>query len=182
MADRDRRRQEEQDGQAAEQSLQDDRAERRHAEPAHPAPRIDLPRPHGQDDRQEADRAGDQPVAVLVEDAADHLLEREREHEPAVVFGQSGTASPESVLVTMPPAAMSSTVEADDELDVAVEPDHGAAALNVKLTVFGFLLAERDALRLRSRASRATLRSCRCRAAGSSARTCRRWPSPRSTG
>jgi hypothetical protein len=28
------------------------------------------------------------------------------------VLGQSGTASPESVLVTMPPAAISSTVDA----------------------------------------------------------------------
>jgi hypothetical protein len=32
------------------------------------------------------------------------------------VFGQSGTASPERVLVTMPPAAISSTVEATTSL------------------------------------------------------------------
>ena len=32
------------------------------------------------------------------------------------VFGQSGTESPESVLVTMPPAAMSSTVAATTSL------------------------------------------------------------------
>ena len=44
----------------------------------------DHPGPHGKDDRQEADRARDHAVAVLVEDAADHLLQREREHELAV--------------------------------------------------------------------------------------------------
>ena len=42
------------------------------------------------------------------------------------VFGQSGTERPEPVLVTMPPAAMSSTRAADDELDVAVQPDHAS--------------------------------------------------------
>ena len=54
----------------------------------------------------------DQPMAVLVEDAAHHLAEREREHLVAVVVGQSGTERPELVLVTMPPAATSSSVAA----------------------------------------------------------------------
>src|SRR3712207_8840374 len=42
------------------------------------------PQPDGLDEDQEPHRAGDQPMAVFVEDAADHLVERKREHEPAV--------------------------------------------------------------------------------------------------
>ena len=42
------------------------------------------PEPGDQADGQEADGRRDQPVAVLVEDPADHVLEREREHVLAV--------------------------------------------------------------------------------------------------
>ena len=76
--------QEEQHRQAAEHALRDHGAERRDAEPLHPAPRLGDPQPGREDDREEADRAGDQPMAVLVEDAADPLGWREREHVPAV--------------------------------------------------------------------------------------------------
>ena len=61
------------------------------------------------------------------------------------MVGQSGTERPEPVLVTMPPAAISSTVDGGDELRVAVEPDHACCgsvalpaggALNVNVTSF----------------------------------------------
>ena len=52
------------------------------------------------------------------------------------VFGQSGTASPESVLVTMPPAAMSSTVEATTSLMYRWSQVTALVALNVKLMFF----------------------------------------------
>ena len=108
---RDRGRQEEQDGQAAEHPLQDDRAERHHAQPLHPASRIRQPQPGGQDDREEADGAGDQPVAVLVEDAADPLRGREREHVLAVGRRPVGHREPGPVLVTRLPARTRRTVQ-----------------------------------------------------------------------
>ena len=50
----------------------------------HPGTRFDPPQHARHHQDQEADGAGDQPVTVLVEDPADHVLEREREHEPAI--------------------------------------------------------------------------------------------------
>ena len=102
---------------------------------ADPAARIDLPRPDRQDDRQEADRAGDHPVAVLVEDPADHLLEREREHELAV--GVRPVRHRQSGIGARDHAAGGNQEHrrGDDELDESVEPDHGVVALKAKPTV-----------------------------------------------
>src|SRR5439155_3296980 len=79
-----RRGQEEEDRQAAEHALRDNGAERGDTEPAHPASRLPQPQPGGEHDGQETDARRDESVGVLVEDAADHFREREREHVPAI--------------------------------------------------------------------------------------------------
>ena len=84
VSGRDGGRQEEEHGQPAEDALGDDGAESGRPEPFHPAARFAESQPRGEDDRQEADRARDETVTVFVEDAADPLRRREREHVPAV--------------------------------------------------------------------------------------------------
>ena len=106
-----RRRQEQNDGQAAEQSLEDYRAEGRETKLAHPGSRVDPPDPHRENDREKADRARDQPMTVLVEDAADHFFQGEREHEGAVRIRRVRDREARTLLVTIPPAAIRSTVE-----------------------------------------------------------------------
>ena len=79
---------------AAEQALQDHGAQRGEAEHAHPSARLGAPDPDRKNDREEADGAGDQPVAMLVEDPAHHVSHREREHRPAVAGGPVRNGEP----------------------------------------------------------------------------------------
>ena len=55
---------------------------------------------------------------MLVENSSHHVLDGEREHVPTVLVGQSGTARPDPVLVTGPPAEISSTVAAGNQFCV----------------------------------------------------------------
>ena len=87
---RHRIREEEQDRDAAEDALRDHGAECRDAEPAEPAAPLRQPQPDGQDDREEAHRARDEAVSMLVEDVRDPHRRREREHVPAVAGGPVG--------------------------------------------------------------------------------------------
>ena len=101
MADRNRLGQQVDHCDAAEQPLSHDRTQRRPGHPAHPPARLSAPGPEHQADGQQTDGARDQPMAVLVENAADHLREREREHEVAVCVrpvgnGQSRVRAPVS--------------------------------------------------------------------------------------
>src|SRR5688572_19321619 len=74
------------------------------------------------------------------------------------VFGQSGTASPESVLVTIPPAAMSSTVEAATNVAKRCNQINGLPesigacrrGFEGERELLRFLLTERDGLCLRA--------------------------------
>ena len=81
---RNSRRKKKQDRQASEHALKNHGSERRDTEPFHPAARIGNPQPRGEKNREKAHRARNQPVSVLVEDAADPLRRRERKHVPAV--------------------------------------------------------------------------------------------------
>ncbi len=96
MADRDWRRQPQEDCETAEQPLQDDRSECPDSKPADPAAVIDTPRPHREDDGEHADDACNHSMPMLVENSPDHLFEGEREHEMAVGvwpvwYGEPGT-------------------------------------------------------------------------------------------
>ena len=74
-------------------------------------------------------------MAVLVEDPADHLLEREREHELAVGVRPVRHRQPGVGARDHAAGGDQEHRRGDDELDVAMEPDHGVVALNAKLTV-----------------------------------------------
>ena len=135
VTDRDRRGQEEQDRQPAQHALRDHRRERADAEPPQPPPRLNHPQPHGEDDRQEADGARDHPMPVLVQDAADHLLERKREHEVAVRVRPVGHCQSRVGAGDHAAGGDEQHGCGGDGLDVAVQPAH-VVALNVKLTGF----------------------------------------------
>ena len=68
------------------------------------------PKPKRETDRQKADGGGGDTMAVLVEDPATHLLKAKVNMFSPNVVGQSGTASPLPVLVTIPPATMRNSV------------------------------------------------------------------------
>ena len=59
-----------------------------------PSARLRAPQPDGEHEDQEADGAGDEPMRVLEANPADHLLERKREHEPAVGVRPVGHRQP----------------------------------------------------------------------------------------
>ncbi len=65
--------QEEQNGEASEDSLEDDRSERGHGEEAQPAALFDTPRPDGENDGQQSDELGYHAMTVLIFHTADHV-------------------------------------------------------------------------------------------------------------
>ena len=75
VANRNRRRQEQEDGHPAEQPLENNGAQRANPSLRTQRSRIDPPGPDGENDREESDRARDQPVPVLVEDPADPFVQ-----------------------------------------------------------------------------------------------------------
>ena len=112
MPDRNRRRQLEEHRDPAEHPLGDHCTQGDDRQRLHPRARVLHPDPHGQRDREHADRAGEQPVAVLVDDAANHRDSGKVNIDQPYVIGQSGTERPEPVLVTSPPAMTRSHVHA----------------------------------------------------------------------
>ena len=78
MRCRNRRREEEQDRQSAQNPLCDDCAEGGDAEPPHPPPRVRHPQPDREHDGEEPEPGCDEPMAVLIEDSADPLRRREQ--------------------------------------------------------------------------------------------------------
>src|SRR5262245_37429038 len=129
-------RQKEQNGDATEDSLKHDGPESGESEHPYPSAWLSKPDPEGENNREESDRAGDEPMAVLVEDSAHHVFERKREHRPAVTRGpignrETGTGAGDE----------SSGDEQHDgagrhELRIPVEP-HGKA-LDFRLWALGF--------------------------------------------
>ena len=94
MSDRDRGRQKEENGQAAQDALSDDRSERREAKHAHPRTIVASPKPDREYDGQAAYEGGDHPVSVFVENSTDHLIERESKHEMSVGVRPVGDGKP----------------------------------------------------------------------------------------
>jgi hypothetical protein len=90
VRDRDRVRQVPENSDAAEDSLRDDRGERDISETPDPRPWLRSIEPDCQYDDQKADRTGDQTMQVFIKNAADHLAQRERPHQPAVGVGPVG--------------------------------------------------------------------------------------------
>src|SRR5262249_39278218 len=84
VCDRDGSRKKIQHRDPAENALSDHDAERDDGKPAQPAPRLANPHPDDHDDREAADRRGDEPMDVLVENVRDPHRGREREHAPPV--------------------------------------------------------------------------------------------------
>ena len=72
MRHRDRRRQEEQDRDAAEHALTDHDRDGERSQPADPWALLAPPEPHGQDDGEKSDRRRNHPVAVLEQHAPHH--------------------------------------------------------------------------------------------------------------
>ncbi len=78
MDDRDRLRPE-QDPEAAQHSLHRHEEHRGDAERPHPPPPLAAPEGEGEPDREQADQGPEEPVAVFIEDTADHLRPRVEE-------------------------------------------------------------------------------------------------------
>ena len=87
---RHRRRQEIEDCDAAQRSLEANGSQGRQAQHPHPPAALGFPNPERQHDREEPDAARDEAMAVFVEDSAHHVLHRKREHVPAVAGGPVG--------------------------------------------------------------------------------------------
>src|SRR5262249_46454934 len=73
MSRRNRRRKKEEDREAAEDSLSHDDTQRGHTEPFHPSTALAQPQPQDEKYREKTDRAGDQAMAMFVENPADPL-------------------------------------------------------------------------------------------------------------
>ena len=138
MSDRDGSGQQEENGDAAEEALQDHRTERGSREPANPAPGVDTPRPHDQRDREHADDAGNHPVPVLVEDPTHHLVERERKHEVSVCVRPVGHRQPGIGTGDHSAGSKQQHGAPGQKRGEAVESSHGVAVdpLKVKLNSF----------------------------------------------
>ena len=77
-------RKEEQHGDAAEHPLQNDGTQRRKPQRAHPSARLRPPQPEREHDRQQSHARGNQPMAMLIKNSADHVSEWKGVHRPAV--------------------------------------------------------------------------------------------------
>ena len=145
--------------------------------------RFRAPEKDHEPDREHADDGRDQPMAVLVEDAADHAAEREREHLVAV--GGRPVGHGEAGVRARDHAAGRDEEErrGDEQTSVAMEPDHRTASVG----------AERERQRRRVAGADGDLRGPRAEllvprfdrvGAGRHARrtrTCRQRRSPRRT-
>lgn len=87
---RNRRRQKEFHGDAAENGLRDDQTERAPGEVAEPAAGFTLLGPDGENDGEDADEAGDHAMAVLVKNSADHGRKERAVRKRPVRNGEAG--------------------------------------------------------------------------------------------
>ena len=112
MGNRDRIREEPQDGDAAEDALRDDRAERDVAEPPHPSSRFGETRSHTARTRIRKPTLLAMSRCVCSKRIPPTIFSSGNVNmfQPYVV-GQSGTDRPDPVLVTRPPAKISTAVE-----------------------------------------------------------------------
>ena len=84
MGHRNPRRQHVQHGQSAQKALNTDRDQRHRAEPLDPARQTGKPQPRAQHDRQKTYGGADEPMHMLIPNAADPFGRRKREHVLAV--------------------------------------------------------------------------------------------------
>jgi len=87
---------------------------------SNPGPRIDTPREDHEANRQKADRTGDEPVPVLVENPPGHVLQWERKHlvpvrGGPVGHGQAGAGADRNCETQLRPAEWSASQEADGQ-------------------------------------------------------------------
>ena len=124
VRDRDRRRQEVEDGDAAQRALQDDRGQRGPGEPSDPAAVVRPRNPERQADHHQPDGARDEPVAVLVEDPSHHLRQWEAEHEVAVGVRPVGDGEARVGAGDQPAHGDQQQRRGGDEKREPVEPGH----------------------------------------------------------